>query len=532
MSNIKPLATLRVLLLCSVVMLLPDGTMAQEQDQQPKVQVSDMLEEMFRSNEAVFYSFNYPSKNVAGEDIVLSSSLIAWAPYDSEETDSIESLHIYSHYTITADRECPTSKKNIKDRLLFTSLVGSHYGIGQDSDCDFISHCVVIAPDYEGYGVTSSLPHPYLAQELTAQQVMDGVTYGLQLYQKLVNEQEALPFKSDWRTFAYGFSQGGAVTLAVQRLIERQQMGNELHFRGSLCGDGPYDLLATMHYYIYDDGSNYGVTTDHQKGFTSMPQVVPMIIKGMLDSHPDLKHYTLEDYLSQQFLDTGIIDWIQSKTLTTNEIAKNWYQQLQTGFDTLDRHYSKEQMAEMFYSPEKDKVWGRLEKMFTPAFYEYLLSKYEAEGASYEAQGDARYEAMYRALTDNSVCTGWDPMYRIQFLHSKKDMTVPYSNYLAFCEAHPDGEGTLYKMDNTYTSLDHVDAGTVFFLCLTTTGTFGKYFKWLDQVTDIAGIGTQHSTTNVQRSTTDYYTLDGQRLKSRPTRKGIYIRNNRLIIID
>lgn len=46
---------------------------------------------------------------------------------------------------------------------------------------DYVGRCIVIAPDYEGYGVTKDIPHPYLSQRVTAQQMIDGVKYGLEL---------------------------------------------------------------------------------------------------------------------------------------------------------------------------------------------------------------------------------------------------------------------------------------------------------------------------------------------------------------
>jgi hypothetical protein len=182
-------------------------------------------------------------------------------PSKPAATDSIESLHIYSHYTITADQECPSSDSNSTDRMLFGMLAKSHHALGLNPAYDFVSRCVVIAPDYEGFGVSRNLSHPYLSQELTAQQVMDGVKYGMTLYQKLVDSNRALAFKSDWRTFSYGFSQGGAVALAVHRHIEQNGLSDELHFRGSICGDGPYDLIATLRYYLQDNGTSYGTKT-------------------------------------------------------------------------------------------------------------------------------------------------------------------------------------------------------------------------------------------------------------------------------
>jgi len=490
-------------------------------------EVSESLTQVYKSSAARFYSFNYPSKNAAGEDVILSSMLIAWSPSRTSATDSIESLHIYSHYTITADKESLTSSDNSQDRLLFGMLVKSSYGIGLDRTCNFISRCVVIAPDYQGYGVTRNQSHPYLAQELTAQQVMDGVKYGMKLYQKLVAEKQALPFKSDWRTFAYGFSQGGAVTLAVQRYIEQNNLSDKLHFRGSICADGPYDLIATLRYYMEDDGNSYDTSTDHRKGLCTMPMVIPMIIKGMVETHPDLKNHAVEDYFSQQFLDTGIIDWLDSKELTVDDISKRWYQQLQDGLDANGRHYSKELMAELFQSPGTNNVWARLEKVFSPGLYEYLSNPENFNSVPTE-KGDV-WQDMHRALADNNVVTGWEPQHRIQFIHSKGDMVVPFANYLSFLDAHSFGEGELFRLDYSVTPSDHVEVGTSFFLKLTTTAGFGDYFKWLDEPVPTTGISGSSTFPSLHGG--EIYDLAGRRVMGQRARsKGIYIINGHKVV--
>ena len=494
-------------------------------------EISDSLKELYPLAEATGYIYNYPSKNAAGEDVVLSSALFAWTPTEPKETDGIESIHIYSHFTITSDNECPSSILNIKERGLFTVLLKEEYGLQSDPTKNFISHAIIIAPDYEGYGVTKDVRHPYLAQELTAQQVMDAVNYGLKLYQKHVNDKRVLPFKDNWRTFGFGYSQGGAVAVAVQRYIEQHGLDEPLRYRGTICGDGPYDLIATMRYYMEDDGNSYGVQTEHRKGINTMPMVIPMIIQGMIDTHPDMKDHQLTDYLSQQFLDTGIMDWLASKEFVINDIHEKWYDQLQEGFDAGDRHYTKEQVAEMFQSPKEDRVWGRLDKIFTPGFYSYLTNASNFNAVPTE-KGDA-FKDLHRALADNSVTTGWEPKHRIQFVHSKGDMVVPYGNYLAFHDAHPDSEGTIYRIDDSLTD-DHIDAGLAFYLNLTTSPTedydYGKCFQWLDESgsTDIIAVRDQMAD---WRTNDGWYTLDGRKLNARPTQKGIYINKGKKILV-
>ena len=496
----------------------------------PAVEPSQTLTELTKIGSCTAYTFNYPSVSATGEPTVLSSALFAWTPDDRQETDSIETLHIYSHTTITADYERPSTDEGFsKEQTLLLALPNRQYTTYTSSgQADYVGHCIVIAPDYEGYGLTKNVPHPYLSQRVTAQQVLDGVKYGLELYQKMAEGSTTLlPMKSDWRSFCLGYSQGGAVSLATHREIEEQGLADELRFQGSICGDGPYDLVSTLRYYSEDDGTSYGVKTSHRKGKATLPVVVPLILKGMCETYPDLASYKIEDLLSQQLLDTGVLDWIDGKEYTTSEISSLWYDQLQEGVDAGDRHYTPEQMAEMFDSPSEGKVWGKMDKMFNSAVYEYLtdVSNYDAvpEVATNASQ------ALHRALVANSVATGWEPQHRIQFFHSKGDVIVPYGNYLAFRDAHPLTEGIMYRIDDTFTEGDHASAGTVFLLSLLAFQGYGSCFNWLCQgnATGIAEMEPAGS-----RPTDDaWYTLDGRRLTAKPTQRGVYVHKGTKTVI-
>ena len=515
-----------VILLFCLTAAVPVKTWAQAEP-------SERLTRLLLPGTSTVYSFNYPTVNTAGERIVLSSALIAWTPTDRQESDSIESVHIYSHATIGADEERPTSTGFSKEQIVLQTLPRRTYG-GTFGDVvtDYVGRCIIIAPDYEGFGVTNNRPHPYLSQRLTAQQMLDAVNYGLDLYRKQAAEKSAddplLPLKSDWRSFAIGYSQGGAVTLAVQRLIEEQELTGQLHFQGSICGDGPYDLIETMSYYFEDNGTSYGADTEHRKGISTYPVVVPMIIKGMCATHPAMASYRIEDFLTQQLLDTGVLGWIDSKEYTTSEMSKMWYDQLQSGLEVEDRYYSPEQMAELFSTPKEDKVWGHLDKMFLPAIFDYLNN---ADNLSVVPdQATNAQQALHRALADNSVVTGWEPQHRIQFYHSRGDMVVPFGNYLAFRDAHPAGENSIYRIDDTFTDTDHITAATIFFAELCVTETLAPHFQWISEGATQTGIETvQSSKFKVQSDS--WYTLDGRKLQSKPTQKGIYINGGRKVVI-
>ena len=113
----------------------------------------------------------------------------------------------------------------------------------------------------------------------------------------------------------------------------------------------------------------YGVETPHRKGKATLPVVVPMIIKGLCETHPAMKPYGLESFMTQQLLDTGILDWIDSKEYTTGDISELWYHQLQNGVSGDGFNYTPEQMAELFESPSWGKVWGKMDKFFNLRIY-------------------------------------------------------------------------------------------------------------------------------------------------------------------
>lgn len=512
------------------LLLIAQGGWAQEAT---NAQPSESLTEIAKSDNCTVYSFNYPSVSVNGEQTVLSSALFAWTPSDRQKTDSIESLHIFCHITITADYERPSTTDGFsKEQGLLQILPGREYGdASTGGTANYVSHCIIIAPDYEGYGITKDVPHPYLSERLTAQQVIDGVNYGLELYKKEAVKKTAdnplLPMKSDWRSFCMGYSQGGAVSLATHRLIEEEGLSDELHFQGSICGDGPYNLVNTLRFYLVDDGTSYGEQTPHKKGMVTLPVVVPLIMKSMSETHPAMAPYKYEDFLSQQLLDTGILNWIDSKAYNLDDISKKWYKQLQEGVDTLDRHYTPEQMAELFESPKKDKVWGKMEKMFTKDVYDYLSDPANFNHVPEDPVNAP--QAMHRALADNSLIEDWEPQHCIQFYHSKADIIVPYGNYLTFQGAHPQSLDDRYRIDDTFSDSDHFDAGTTFLLNLLVGKSYADVFNWIceESPTGIASIKVTES-----QMSNAWYTLDGRRLSGTPKQKGIYIHKKKKVIIQ
>ena len=271
-----------------------------------------------------WFTYTYPSVNADGEPVTLS----AMACMPDEDCKHINNVIIGCHVTITSNKECPSRYSEEGSAASDVSMLMNHAGSGlvfHSTQGNMPYYNLVILPDYEGYGVTREHAHPYLYQELTARQVVDATRYGISLYKmdRAVDDIRH-SFRSGWRSICVGYSQGGSVALATQRFIEQNGLTDELQLAGSVCGDGPYDMMATLMYYVgqYKKGKNL-----------SMPVVLPLIIKGMCDNNPYMVDHQPSDYIQEHFLETGILDWLTKKDLTTDDITTNWAKQYMFGND-------------------------------------------------------------------------------------------------------------------------------------------------------------------------------------------------------
>ena len=333
--------------------------------------------------DADLYSYNYPSVDADGNKIMLSALMAVPTKMVLDGLHAMpNNVIIGCHVTITSNYECPTEYNKSGGSGSWQSDVGMQICYAR---YDFFRQpcCLVIMPDYEGYGVSKNRPHPYLYQELTARQVADAARYGLALYNANIEAGEKFcDFESGWKSVCVGYSQGGSVALATHRFIEENGLASELHFAGSVCGDGPYDPVEHLLYYMLDNGTSYDGDnyTVHDANTVTMPIVMPLILKGMCDSNPFMRGHKVSDYLSEKFLRTGVIDFINAKSkdkdnqYSTDKIndafkamRKNGLNYVYTDENGVKKsgHYSASDIGEMLYQEKNDNVHGRLSQIMT-----------------------------------------------------------------------------------------------------------------------------------------------------------------------
>ena len=401
-----------------------------------------------------YYNYDYPSINAEGQPVLLSS--MACMP--DEDCDYINNVIIGCHVTITSNNECPSSYKYHGSKASDVGMLMNHASSGMvfhSVQSDMAYYNLVIMPDYEGYGITRSHAHPYLYQELTARQVVDGVRYGIALYKSSpVISDIRHSFRDGWRSICVGYSQGGSVAMATQRFIEQNGLAEELRLAGSVCGDGPYDPIATLMYYVkqYNEGKPM-----------SMPVVLPLILKGMCDYNPYMKNHQVSDYLRADFLNSGILSWLTEKEKTTDDITDSWVSYYRHNFPNWNEYLNEAPSSGILTLNLK------LNQILTPAgleFFQQLYNDYHnsytsTAGVPLPTQRGLMYDLQY-ALASNNLTKGWVPQHAVFLYHSNADSVVPEVNRESAGNSF--GQWVIKLHASGEMQFDHVGTGGQFLL--------------------------------------------------------------------
>lgn len=438
------------------------------------------------------FTFEYPSIDADGNPVMLSAIAACPVPGIASRVNNIV---LGTHITITSDGERPSAKvHNFSTSdwgMLFSLAADNKLNYGPDgmflktvvwgvitvaslgtltpvainnciqsfknldSNTNF-NNCLVIMPDYEGYGATKDRAHPYLYQELTARQSVDALMYGKALYES--HEWLSgirLPIRSDYRSMSCGYSQGGSVALACHRFVEQNGLEKELHFTGSACGDGPYDPMATLMYYVKQCEENTPM---------DMAVVLPLIMKGMLDCNPYMRSHKAEEYFNPKFLETGVMEWLASKNYTTTDIEGKFYNCLKE-----NPEYYGDVLEQV---PNSNKATAKLKNIMNAACYAYFKNLYDTYKDTFTSAAGIPlptkrgvFEDLHLALSSNDLTRGWKPKGQIFLFHSTTDPVVPFVNAErvenTFTGFNQHGK-FIVTLDKTG-DLNHYEAGLAFF---------------------------------------------------------------------
>ncbi len=212
----------------------------------------------------------YNSVDIANNPIVLSGKIYLPA------VGKPKGIVVANHYTIASNNECPSNSVCIEAIFAYKGYA-------------------VLMADYLGFGITQDSIHPYLHMPSVTRNVVDLIE-SAKNYLCVIDKQPTLDV-----LYLLGYSQGAAVTLGVQRLIEQEALYT---INGVFAGAGPYSPSATYDYCVRENS-------------TGIPCAIPMLVQGM--NIGEKLGLNMQDFFQEPLL-SNYDEWINSKNYTMAEI--------------------------------------------------------------------------------------------------------------------------------------------------------------------------------------------------------------------
>jgi hypothetical protein len=131
---------------------------------------------------------------------------------------------VYNHGT--SDRNGTPSRSNTTS---FSMDVGLCYAFAS------IFQCVILIPDYIGYGTSSSVTHPYIHAETLGMTTFDMIRAYVDYTRITPGATEA-----NKNIVILGYSEGGYTSVALHKTI--QESGSDINIVKTYAGAGPYDI--------------------------------------------------------------------------------------------------------------------------------------------------------------------------------------------------------------------------------------------------------------------------------------------------
>jgi hypothetical protein len=349
-------------------------------------------------------TYLYPSTDVKGNPVTLSAAAFWLGYFDNGVWNDLKprDICLMEHYTITSDAEAP--------------------GNGFSLEMFMTGNTLTIMPDYIGYGITKEMPHPYLNHDICAINSIDALTAGYALF----NDISKHGMTSDPKLYLAGASQGAGNAIAVHKYLDTHPaLAAQWNFASSNCSSGPYSPVATIDKYFAD-------------GKVVYPVVLPLVIKAMFDSYPEIMAgFTEEMAYSRNYLTSKseIDSLLAGKEHNTAAINRAFIEKVRK---TVDANLADNEI--------------------------YLADILSPEILDKES---SICKALYQCLEKNDLTKGWTPIHPMKLHYSSQDMVVPQENSLAILEAF--GE-KIVTLEHSAIPADHTTACSLWMLELISKG--------------------------------------------------------------
>lgn len=303
-------------------------------------------------------------------------------------------LLLMAHFTLTAEWQSPTRTDSME-------MEGPISVLGEINE----KNCIMVSPDFSGFGVTKDKPQAYLMGDIAAKQALDALDAAKKVLAKM--NYTYAPYQA-----LIGYSQGGHTAMAIQRYLSRTNVVQP--FNVTCAGGGPYDLTAMVDTLLQPGARTY------------YPCAVPLMF---VETNESMKFGLDYSKVFREPLNSKIVQWVKSKTLKSTDINDSICKYLNT---TLEEGVLVSDML----------------------------------NTDYVVRGNPEMEGFYKCMEENTLVSGWTPTgdTRYYLYHSEQDQVVPY-----FCFKHmrtfmEDAGLTKSNVAFMPASGDHVGAASFFVL--------------------------------------------------------------------
>jgi pimeloyl-ACP methyl ester carboxylesterase len=232
------------------------------------------------------YVFNYPSVDPFGNPCTLSGTITVDKSYLAEGKP-FKGILLYNHFTIYETTQAPS-----RGAVEFPTGAA-------------LTHFIVVAPDYYGFGITEKEPQAYCISRANGRAALDAY-----LAAKRMIDDLAVKKNDDF--IIAGYSEGAQTTIGVLREISERHP--EVMVKRAFAGDGPYDI-----------NSMYNTIS---KGDTEMPSTVCNVLWAY--NHFFQLGYDIHDYLKDPVA-SNFDEWFLSKKYKRKALDEELIKTKKTG---------------------------------------------------------------------------------------------------------------------------------------------------------------------------------------------------------
>jgi len=178
------------------------------------------------------YKVNY-NTDYKGDSVTASAVVLV------PETDQPVYMLSFQHGTIASNAEAPTQVDLGDGMIVLNSALAS-------------TGCVVVVPDFIGFGASADVVHPYYVEDLTATSIINSLYAAKQV-------AKDLSIDLNNKLYLAGYSQGGYATMAAHKYFEEHTLPY-FELQASFPSSGGYDINGFQEYF-------FGLKTYHEPFF-------------------------------------------------------------------------------------------------------------------------------------------------------------------------------------------------------------------------------------------------------------------------